>query len=250
MSQLVVVETGEVVETMTRVEAERITAQIANHLDRIADSVELVMPLIAEALTRGAWQVLGYASPTAYTEDRFNSALTRLPINARVGVVKELTEAGYTTRAIAPIIGKSDMTVRRDQVRHPVASEPEPEVIEDPAPAPQPEWASATTTLQQLTNPEPETTTHGLPKSDKLIGRDGKSYQRPTPAATPKPKRKPLPDQTLGTAEDMTRAAERLADLFRDDRMPQNREQVAALTRSHLNRTIEVCQDLIAQLDA
>lgn len=40
------VETGEVVETLTRVEAERLTARIADKLDGIADNLEQVMPLI------------------------------------------------------------------------------------------------------------------------------------------------------------------------------------------------------------
>jgi len=257
MTDLVIEETGEVVSEMTAVEAERITSQIAHHLDRIADSMELVMPLIGEALTRGAWRVLGYASPTAYTSERFSGALTRLALPVRRELVAELSAAGMSTRAIAPIIGKDFSTVSRDAAAGVAEcnTSPAPAPVADP---PRGEWTSATEALANLTDdqaedepanePEPETTRHGLPVTDTVIGLDGRNYPKPTSA--PKPKRKPLPDQALHTAEDMTRAAERLADIFRDDRLAQNKEQVAALTRSHLNRTIEVCRDLIDLLDA
>jgi hypothetical protein len=46
--------------------------------------------------------------------DRFGEALARLGIDPRREVVKELTELGLSTRAIAPIVGVDQSTVVRD----------------------------------------------------------------------------------------------------------------------------------------
>lgn len=121
MSHLALVATGEVIEAMTRVEAERITARIADKLDTIADHLEQVMPLIGEALTREAWRALGYQTPQAYVEERFKGALTRLPREVRRPVVAELSAAGMSTRAIAPIVGtaRSLQCWKPSMTRHP-----------------------------------------------------------------------------------------------------------------------------------
>lgn len=111
---LEIVATGEVVEQMTAEEASSITTRISVKLDAIADNYEAVMPLIREAITRQAHVALGYRSAGEYAADRFGDALGRLGIDTRRAVVKELTEAGLSTRAIAPIVGASRETVRRD----------------------------------------------------------------------------------------------------------------------------------------
>lgn len=267
-NQIVIVETGEVVDVMNRVEAETITRKITSHLDGVTSHYLDAATLLTEALTRQAWAALGYEAPVDYVSGEFGDAIKDLPAPIRSQFVVALSSTGASTRAIAPVVGVSDMTVRRDQVRHHVAPATEPaaaqvptewtpapeppganrvstsstpEPITDPAPAPEPAWSSASDTLAAMQQAAEQA------DPGHIIGRDGKTYPRPVPA---KQKRKPLTDRALRTAEDMTRAAEHLEDIFRDDRMPKNREQVAALTRSHLNRTIQVCNDLLNQLDA
>ena len=149
MTDLTVIETGEVIEQMTRVEAERITARIADKLDAIADNLEQVLPLIGEALTRRAWESLGYVSPQAYVSERFAGSLARLSPDVRRPVVAQLSAAGMSTRQIAPVVGVSVATAKRDaQVAH----------REPPAPTPT-----------------------KLPESPVIVGADGKNYQRPAP---------------------------------------------------------------------
>lgn len=119
---LQVVETGEIVQQMTAEEASSVTTQIVVKLDAIADNLQAVMPLIRTAITRQAHVALGYASPGAYVADRFGGALSRLGADLRREVVRELTEAGLSTRAIAPVFNVSQKTIVKDrQVIPPVS---------------------------------------------------------------------------------------------------------------------------------
>lgn len=154
---LEIIETGEVVDPMGKVEAERITTRIADLLDGIADNIDQVIPLIREALTRQAWAALEYNGPSDYISERFSGALQRLSPEVRRPFAAELSAAGMSTRAIAPIVGVSSAQVKRDvaQVAH----------REPPA-------ASGTTE-------------HGLPTTDRIVGIDGKTYRRPGPAPEP-----------------------------------------------------------------
>lgn len=94
--------------------AERLSERISLRLDAIATNYLAVMPLIREALNRNAWAVLGYASPGAYAKDRFGESLSKLTPEIRRNVVRELSNAGMSTRAIAPVVGVNNATVSRD----------------------------------------------------------------------------------------------------------------------------------------
>ena len=211
MTDLTIIETGEVIEQMTRVEAERITARIADKLDAIADNLEQVLPLIGEALTRRAWESLGYVSPQAYVSERFAGSLARLSPDVRRPVVAQLSAAGMSTRQIAPVVGASHMTVKRDLVR--------PVTPVTPAPTPT-----------------------KLPESPVIVGADGKNYTRPEPKEAPtptKPKRKPLSDSFWTEAVALTRAASRLRSLMEDDRFPRLKEQLAEEALDELTRATD-----------
>ena len=73
------------------------------------------MPLIRQAIDGRAHEALGYPSIGAYAADRFGDKLTRLGVDIRRDVVKELTAAGMSTRDIAPVVGVSHVTVANDQ---------------------------------------------------------------------------------------------------------------------------------------
>lgn len=97
-----------------RAAAERRAERIRLRLDNIADNYAAVMPMIREAIKERDDIALGYRSPGDYVRDRFGGALERLGVDVRRAVVHELTEAGLSTRAIAPIVGASEATVWRD----------------------------------------------------------------------------------------------------------------------------------------
>lgn len=210
---LTVIETGEVIEPMNRVEAERITARIADKLDAIADNLEQVLPLIGEALTKDAWKALGYASPTAYVSERFAGALGRLSADVRRPVVQQLSQAGMSTRAIAPVVGASHMTVSNDLAG-----------VKDftPAPNPAPRVQSATS----APSPAPAPTVTGM---------DGKTYSRPEPKpepaqdqVAPKPRRKPLGDTVHRIAADVDLSLTALYDAA-DDRASTVKDDVRTI---------------------
>lgn len=225
MTSLTIEQTGEVIEQMTTVEAERITARIADKLDAIADNLEQVLPLIGEALTRRAWEALGYASPTAYVSERFAGALTRLSPEVRRPVVAQLSDAGMSTRAIAPIVGKSPRQVAYDREAgvQSLHTSPDPEA---PTFDPTPDW-----------DPTP------MPSSDRITGMDGKTYQRPAPVtvdhdtgeiAQTKPNRKPITDTARDIGLDLNAITDRIDRLMNDDRFDRNRDDIAARLRHHI----------------
>lgn len=251
MNELTIIETGEVVEEMTQVEAERITSRIADKLDSIADDYGQVLPLIGEALTRNAWKSLGYASPTDYVSERFSGSLKRLPLEVRRPVVKELSEAGMSTRTIAPIVGTSQSSVDRDI-----------QVTRSGSPAPKSdaellagaEWSpEAVEDEPRLTDEpghiQPVTGNWNLPKSDKIIGPDGKHYTRPEPKEPQKPRRNPLPDQFFKAIYDLQKNIERVERLIEDDRFQQNKEQIALRHKSDLLRSAELLEELLHKFD-
>lgn len=74
-----------------------------------------------------------------------------------------------------------------------------------------------------------------------------KARERTTRA--PAPKRAPLTDSARNAGWDLRKAADRLERIATDDRFAANKDQVAPLLRSHLEKAVEVCQDLLARID-
>jgi hypothetical protein len=75
-----------------------------------------------------------------------------------------------------------------------------------------------------------------------ITGHDGKTYTRPTTPRTPP--RRALTDAARDAGQELRKATERLERLGADDRFTANKNEVAAHLRHHLDRAIEVCQDL------
>lgn len=234
MTELTVIQTGEVVEQMTAVEAERITSRIADKLDAIADNLEQVLPLIGEALTREAWKVLGYASPTAYVSERFAGALTRLSPEVRRPVVAQLSEAGMSTRTIAPLVGRDQSRIARDL-----------QVMRSASPAITP--PSAEPYDEEM--PPDLATMPPLPASRRIIGADNKTYTRPEPKETPKPRRRSLTDTARDLGLDIKAITDRAERFTNDDRFAAQKSEVASHLRHHLAHAIEVLTDLNDQIN-
>lgn len=86
---------------------------------------------------------------------------------------------------------------------------------------------------------------HPAGTSNKVTGLDGKTYTRPAP----KQRRAPLPEAIWTTVYDVARKVERLEKLIADDRLPQNRDKVAARSHSDLVRIIEALQRVADQIN-
>lgn len=167
-------ETGEVID-LDRAAAERRAERIRLRLDTIADNYAAVMPMIRDSIEKRDDLALGYPSVGAYVADRFGGSLQRLGVEVRRAVVGELTAAGMSSRAIAPVVGVSHATVQAD-VRSGGNNFP-------PAQAPEGEGtptvgASAAVDTGDA-NPRPPVCTKPTP----VTGLDGKTYTRPDPAA-------------------------------------------------------------------
>lgn len=243
MTSLRVIETGEVVEQMTKVEAERITARIADKLDGIADNIEQVMPLIREALTREAWRPLGYSGATAYVSERFAGAFQRLPRAVRQPIVAELSSAGMSTRAIAPIVGASQMQVARD------ARAGETNV----SPGTAPQSVDMRTgevhdgdASPHVEAPTPTRTTEGAQEARTVVGMDGKNYTRNHEPQ--KPRRRPITDAFFTATYDLCKNVERLERLAEDDRFTQNKEQIALKHKNDLLRAADTLARVLQQI--
>lgn len=228
--------------------AERRAERIRLRLDSIADGVLAVLPMIREAIEQGDHAALGYRSIGEYVQDRFGGALTRLPVDLRRPVVHELASAGLSTRAIAPVVGVSQSSIRDDlQVSR--SYSPEPEQTVDPEPGEvSDDYLSHDATGGEVTpeaaadapgTPEPvEPTIEPLPP---VTGLDGKTYSRPEPR---KPQRRSLVDDARDAGQELRKATERLQRIASDDRLTRNRDEVAAHLRHHLEQALTVCQDL------
>jgi hypothetical protein len=242
---LVNTETGEIVEPLDRAEAERLTTRIRLRLDTIADNYTAVMPLIREAIERQAYAAMGYTGVSQYVSECFGSALERLGVEVRREVVRELTAAGMSTRAIGAVTGTSVGTVHNDQVfnvEHPADPEPPAKVYCTRCGSGGPNgcYCGAPCTPEGGLDPLPE-------PAPAVTGLDGKTYTRPTPTPRATP-RKPLADSFFTALYDAGKKVESLHRLTEDDRWPQNAEKVAAIHRNDLLRINDLLQQVINSL--
>ena len=246
-------ETGEILD-LDRAAAERRAERITLRLDAIADNYRAVLPMIREAIEKRDDLALGYRSPGDYVSDRFGQSLAGLGIEVRRAVVGELTEAGLSTRAIAPVVGASRMAVQRDREAGVTVVTPEPTDrvsgeaarADDPGTPNTPEGEHAPPPSQAV---EPENATDGAtsaPTRPPVVGIDGKTYTSPKPAT---PRRRPITDAARDGGFELRKAIERLERISADDRFAANKEQVAAHLRGHLTNAVEVCQDLLDRIN-
>lgn len=212
-------DTGELIK-LDVAAAERRAERIRLRLDAIADNFTAVMPMIREAIEKRDDIALGYRSISEYVADRFGGALHNLPVGMRREAVGELTEAGMSTRAIAPVVGVDNATVHRDLNRGVAPATPEPASEVEPrfngAPAPKP------------APPKP------------ITGIDGKNYPKSSA-----PRRPPLKPDAERSGSELLRSVERIQRVMDDDRFPANREQVAAALRGPLSHAIKALSGLL-----
>ena len=253
-------ETGELID-FDRAAAERRAERIRLRLDTIADNYAAVMPMIREAIDKRDDLALGYRSVGDYVSDRFGSALTNLGMEVRREVVRELTEAGLSTRAIAPVVGVSNFTVHSDQqaVRDLTPEPPATSAETRGGYASGPSLPPASVMLGTNTPQDgagrgsnaSQTPAAGSTETaprPPVTGIDGKSYTRPEPKSPRATPRRSLPDQFFDAAYDLGKKAESIHRLISDDRFPQNAEKVAAKHRNDLLRARDLLEQVINAL--
>lgn len=218
--------------------AERLSERISGRLETIATNYVAVMPLIREAINRNAHAVLGYASPGAYIKDRFGDSLGKLGAELRREVVKELSAAGLSTRAIAPVVGVSREQVRRDAGDTFVS--PAPIDVTPDLPPRDDDWSPIANPITGEVLPDDSTVTET--HTVKIVtGLDGKTYK--SPEAKPD-RRRSLVDDAYKANTDLWKAIERIREITRDDRYSRNKADIKAALQPSVDLALEVLSSL------
>lgn len=242
-------ETGEILDVAA---AERRAERITLRLDAIADNYAAVMPMIREAIEKRDDLALGYRSPGDYVSDRFGGSLQRLGVEVRRAVVGELTSAGLSTRAIAPVVGISHMQVARDlrsgvtdvtphSSSAPVDG-PATEAVSDDE-VPEPELAGTDDTSDAIQPERASADTHTqAPAPRSVTGIDGKTYTRPA-RVVPRPEA----EKTLNALEMYAAKAARAAEGLTPDQIRRIKPK-ADLWTVGLRESVETLQRLLTSL--
>ena len=228
---------------MSADEAERLTGMISYRIDSITENYEVVMSLMRDALSRNAHEALGYASPGAYVADRFGQSLQTLSVALRREFVHELSDAGLSTRAIAPVFGVSQKTIVKDTQVIPQVS-PEPaETLANLPDTFEYDGMTVTSTGEVIDPPaEPVTTEHTVTEKVKTVtGLDGKEYKRPEQAA---PRRRSLNDDAHKANTDLFLVIERIRSITSDDRFNRNKADILAALQPSVDLALEILADL------
>lgn len=152
--------------------AERLSERISARLDAIATNYEAMMPLLREAYNRNAFAALGYVSHGAYVKDRFGNTLAKLDPDTRRVVVREMSNQGMSTRAIAPVFDVNNATISRDLARVADATPAPTDVPDLPVDA-------STGEVYEADDELPPAAEVALPRP--VVGLDGKNYTAPAP---------------------------------------------------------------------
>lgn len=233
---------------MSEREAEVITEQIVGRLDQVSENIEAVQSLMRDALVRNAHLALGYDSPGAYMRDRFDGALANLSAAMRREIVHELSDAGMSTRAIAPIVGVSHKTVSVDLAG-----------VTDVTPASEPDAAEFDALIADTENDsdglsyslnietgefepiDPTVTEHTVIETTKTVtGLDGKTYTRKPPVE----RRHSIVDDAYRAHRDLWAAVEKLRAIRSDDRYTRNKADILAALQPSIDLAREVFADL------
>jgi hypothetical protein len=214
--------TGEL-STLDEANARRLTLRIKALIGSVSDQMDKLSELITEAQQGGAHLALGYRSWTEYVAAEFTANPLRLDRDDRRQLVAKLSDAGMSTRAIAPVVGVSHMAVANDRealVKTFTGDDQRDDDIVD---------------AEIVEESEPV----------RITGRDGKSY--PTPAPRPRQEQRQDAEVYLNLSE----ADARKAALTAVKLTPGQIERVkpkAALWVDGLRESVETLQRLLTSL--
>lgn len=216
------------VAAMTRDQAERLTERARLVATTLMEARDKLAGILREANEGRVWEALDMPNIQAWTEFAFSTTpLAQLSREDRRVIVKELAAEGYGTRAIAPVVGTSHVTVKND-----LDSSVKNFTDERPAPRAVHGRDGITRTYHPRPAPEPVTVDH---ETGEVM-------------EDPKPPRRPLPDQFRDASMDLRKITERIERLTEDDRFPRNREQIALIHQSDLERAAAALAKIVDAL--
>ena len=105
---------ADVVEVMDDVSARRLDTKIRLTVETVKSNLDKLQEYVHRAQVSGVHIALGFPSWTAYLADVFDGQPLLLEREDRRELVEFLASEGMSTRAIAPIVGVSRETVRRE----------------------------------------------------------------------------------------------------------------------------------------
>ncbi len=105
---------GEGCEPASVFDARLLTKGIKSALSVVAEHIDSLTRTVRQAQASNVHGALGYPSWTAYVVAEFGDAPVRLDREHRQKLVTALSGEGMSARAIAPIVGASPATVKRD----------------------------------------------------------------------------------------------------------------------------------------
>ena len=197
-----------------------------------------------------AWTVLGYGSWDEMREAEYGDMAVVAPRADRPQFVSRLRARGLTQQQIAGTLGASVGTVNSDlkfssenEAREPITNargQQRPATYQRQPEPPTTDGVGTADTVEPLPPFDPAT--------GELLDDEPEPAPRPKPNP-PKPRRRPITDQARDAGWDLRKVTDRLERIIADDRYPRNKEEVATYLRGHLLHTVEVCQDLLDQLN-
>lgn len=194
--------------------AERRAERIRLTATSFMEARDKMSSLLVEAQREGDHETMGYRSWTEYIAALFSDTpLMRLSRDERKVIVADLAEQGMSSRAIAPVVGASPATVKRD-----IGSG----------------------------SFEPD-----APRTVKSIDGVERTFQ-PRPAATPtiadhdtgenaddrKPKAEAITAQFNSAVVDLNRLMDRLHRITEQDAYTRNADKIATLYKADIDRAI------------
>jgi len=205
-----------VIRLLSKGEAERMTQEIKLTASGIRNSLFKLRNQIDVAKNSNVWQMLGFASWTAWLSDTLAEEPMRVSREERLELVEYLAGEGMSARAIAPIVGIGKSQVAKDIAEVSTSGHDNPGL---------PGMADAEPDV------EPAPVVHGL---------DGKTY--------PKPNLRPvtltaITDDARAAGVALRKAIERLDRIRNDERFPGYREQILADMTEHLGYARDVLTD-------
>lgn len=228
--------------TMTEREARVITERIRISAHNYTEARTKLMQHVQEAKDGNAHDVLGYASWTAYLAEVLGEEPMRLARDERQDMVRMLANEGMPTRAIAAItdIPRSTVSDLNSGVRN---RTPEPATV-----------AITNAVAPDVIGVEPEREGFSTAHPPRITGMDGKKYKRPEPKPEPEPTQQaPRPDsltkQFSGAASELNRVLDRFYRIRENKNFARNKEQIATLHGSDLQRAISELQTLADALN-
>lgn len=223
-------------------EAQRLTQRIKLTASTVRDGLFKLRNLVNEAKNSNVWQILGYASWTAYLADTLGDEPMRLGREERQELVGYLSGEGLSTRAIAPIVGAS-----REQVRRDIAEAPDTNVSPAELASPStsdPEFVVDGSTGEVIEDAEivADEESAVVQAPTPITGLDGKTYMRPESKPD---RRRSLVDDAYTANTNLWKAVEAIRSIKNDDRYARNKADIRAALQPSADLAIEILADLL-----